>query len=944
MSKPIAPRVLFPTVWIIAVAVVAAAVLAAGRAGFSRHGRVAAEVPAAMQSSGPGPEQRGQVRASLSALPLAFEENQGQTDPQVKYMARGNGYTVFLTSNDTVFALNSSAPGARASGRQELRTASQAIAQRAEKNTTAAIRMRLVGGSSHAQIAAGREMPGITNYFIGGDPSKWHAGVKHYSGVTYRDVYQGVNLAFHGEQRQLEFDFVVAAGASPAPIHLGFSGARKMATDATGNLLLSSAAGDVVLHKPVAYQERDGRRQVVDVAFQMKSKDEVGFALGSYDHGRELVIDPSIEFATYLGGSGEDDGYGAAFDSFGNIYVTGQTASTDFPTAGGVAPNKNAGSFDVFVTKISPDGSTLIYSTYVGGSGSDSGTAIAADALGNAFVAGGTTSTDFPHNGGFQSALGGTLDAFVFELNPAGTALTYSTYLGGSGDDSALGIAIDGSDHVYVVGSTFSTDFPTLNPIQSSIAGSSNGFVTKLSNTGNALIYSTYLGGGSGDFAAAVAVDSAGRAYVTGGTPNPAFPTTSGAFQTSCGSDGTCNGGLPDAFVTVINSAGSSFIYSTFLGGEGIDQGLGVAVDAAGDAYVTGLTQSSTHFPLKSSLQSYGGSQDAFVTELNPSGTALIYSTYLGGSLDDAGSSIAVDESNNAYVTGRTHSANFPTSSNASQPLPGGGADAFVSEIAASGSQLVFSTYLGGLLDENTHSSGGILSPLGALAVEESGANIYVTGNTASTDFPTKAAKQATSGGGTDAFLVRYNVSTAPDFQIAATTPAAVAQGGSGTSTVTLTSLNAYSQSVTLVCRVTGSGSPLPACSASNAFSTNPVTPTSGGATSTLTITTTGKTAALYHPSKIFYALWLPIVGLSLAGMRLSATGSRRKRLLGFMLLGVVTAMLFFLPACSSSSGGGGGGGGGCPGCTPTGNYTVTITGTDASNLAHSTQVTLAVN
>ncbi len=925
-----------PAVWIVAIAAVATA----GVAGLRTHA----------PSTAAAAQQPGHTRASMGVLPLAFEANQGQTDPTVKYIARGSGYTVFLTEREAVFALHSAptAGDARAAGRHALGASRQnATEVRAEESQTqesqtkdqnAAIRLNLIGGNAHPQITASSPLPGHSNYFIGNDRSQWHANVAQFARVAYRNVYPGVDMAFYGGEKQLEFDFIVAPGASASLIRLGVSGADHIASDDSGNLVLASAPGNVLLRKPVAYQEKDGARQPVDVLFVQHATRQVSFVLGNYDHSRELVIDPSVSYATYLGGSAEDDAYGIAIDGNGDAYVTGQTASADFPTVtGGYSTSKKA-EFDAFVTKISADGSTLIYSTYVGGSGEDSGNAIAVDAAGDAFVAGGTSSSNFPHNGGYQTTLNGSLDAFVFELNPTGTALTYSTFLGGSSDDFASGIALHGGN-AYVVGQTFSTDFPTNNPIQPNIAGASNGFVTELNSSGSALVYSTYLGGGTSDFAAAVAVDSSGKAYVTGATQNSSFPTTQGAFQTSCGTAANCNGGLPDAFVTVYNAAGNAYVYSTFLGGEGIDQGQGIAVDASGDAYVTGLTQSS-HFPLKSALYSaLGGTQDAFVTELNPSGSALVYSTFLGGSLTDAGTSIALDGNNNVYVTGQTGSSNFPTAS-PTQGTLGGANDAFVSEISPSGSQLLFSTYLGGSLNENTN-QGSNLASIGSIAVNSTGENIYVAGNTASTDFPKVAAEQSANGGGIDAFVAMYTQnSTNPDFTISATTPAGVAPGSSGASTVTLTSLNAYNLPVTLTCAVTGTGTPAPACSSSGAFSTNPVTPTSGGATSTVTITTTGSTAAAYRPSRIFYAMWLPIVGMSLVGMRFSSRGSRRKRLLGFLFLALVMGMLFFLPACSSSSGGGGG----CTGCTPAGSYTVTITGTDANNLSHSAQVTLGVN
>jgi Beta-propeller repeat len=890
------------------------------------------------------PAARGRVQASYAALPLAFEQNQGQTDDQVKYLARGNGYTLFLTANDAVFSLNSPlAQNGPSRARHGIGLSAKTSLRAARKDATAVVRMQLAGANSHATVAASGLLPGKSNYFLGNDPSKWRTGVAHYARVAYQDVYPGVNLAYHGAQSQLEFDFVVAPGANPAPIGFHFTGAQRVKTDNSGNLLISSAAGDVLLHKPVAYQEQNGARQTVDARFALKADNQVSFELGNYDRSRELVIDPAVsyEYSTYLGGSGTDVGEAIAFDASGNAYVTGQTASANFPVVGGIIPNTLHGAANAFVTKIAADGSSLGYSTYVGGSGSDTGNGIAVNqTTGAACVTGATTSTDFPHTAGaYQTTLGtgAVSNAFVLELSPSG-GITYSTYLGGTGEDNGLGIALGSSGDVYVVGRTSSTDFPTAPtpPLQGHLSGSSSsGFVTKLNSTGTApLLYSTYLGGSSaGDTAGAVAVDSSGDAYVTGQTYSSTFPVMHELYS-SCGG---CSGGNSDAFVTVISPTGSAYVYSTFLGGSSNDAGDGIAVDSTG-IYVVGTTESSDFPTSTGSLQtSYGGDTDAFVTKFNLSGSALVYSTYLGGSGFEAGASVAVDATNNAYVTGQTTSSNFPTAS-PTQSTIGGGADAFVSEISSTGSQLVFSTYLGGSQDED---NGG---NYGAIAVDGPGQKIYVTGNTESSGnsggFPTSGALQANNGGGTDAFVTKYT--QAPSFTVSATTPAGVAPGTSGMSTVTLTAFHGYASNVNLTCTVSGSGSPAPACSASS-FSPDSVTPTTGGATSALTITTTGASSAMLVPRSAFYAMWLPVVGLSLVGMSFGSSGSRRKKLMGFLMLGTIMAALFLMPACGGGSNNGGGGGGGG---TPSGAYTVTITGTgtDANAVTASTQITLNVN
>jgi hypothetical protein len=887
-------------------------------------------------------EDSARVRASMETLPLAFEANQDQTDPQVKYMARGNGYTVFLTANDTVFALHSSSQAAatRVTRNHGLAGTTQpAAAPAAEKDRTAAIHMHLIGGNPQSQIIADSKLPGRSNYFIGNDRSQWHADVAQYARICYRDAYPGVTMAFYGVQKQLEFDFIVAPGAIPAAIRLGVTGASRIATDHSGNLILASSAGDVLLHKPVAYQQKDGTREPVDARFVLQSKNQVSFELGDYDRSRELVIDPSVTYATYLGGTAEDDGNAIAIDGSGNAYVTGQTKSTDFPTKSALH-GTNKGSFDVFVTELSPTGS-LVYSTYIGGSSDDSGNAIAVDGSGNAFVAGGTHSSDFPTQGAYQSTFGGALDAFVLELNSTGSALTYSTFVGGSGSDVANGLALDKGGNAYLVGSTTSTDFPMKNPIASETTG---GFVTALNPNGSALVYSTYLGAGSTDFAAAVAVDATGNAYVTGGTKSPAFVTTAGVFQLKCGTDGNCNGALYDAFVSVIKPTGSSFLYSTFLGGESNDEGLGIAVDGLGDAYVTGFTQSSKNFPLKSALQgTFGGGSlptDAFVTELNPTGTQLIYSTYLGGSGDDTGLGIAVDSNKNAYVTGETGSSDFPTASatQSHKNVPNNN-DAFVSEINASGSALVFSTYLGGSSNENTATASGRGS-LGGIAVDSAGANIYVAGTTTSTDFPTVAAEQPSSGSPNligDAFVAKYSTSgTTANFTVTngALSPTSGSPGVSATATITVTSTNSFGGAVTLACSVAPVVPKAPTCSFSNPGASVTL-PANGSVTATLNLATTAASALLERPSDrrssgVFYAMLLPIGAITLLGAGLGSAGSRRRKLFGFLMLGLLLTTLLLIPACSSSNSGGGGGSTG----TPTGPYTITVTGTNNSAVA----------
>src|SRR6185369_12573552 len=490
----------------------------------------------------------------------------------------------------------------------------------------------------------------------------------------------------------------------------------------------------------------------------------IGFRLGDYDASRPLIIDPVLVYSTYLGGNGFDQGYAIAVDSLGSAYVTGKTATLDFPITPGAFQTEYEGGDSAFISKLNPEGTALIYSTYLNGA---SGNGIAVDLTGNAYVTGEASTPNFPITpGAFQTAPFG-FDTFITKLNPTGSALVYSSRFGGNFDDFGRGIALDAAGNAYITGWTVcrapTCTFPTVNAFQPNYGGGNNdAFVTKINSSGSTLIYSTYLGGGkiingTEDWGEAIAVDSLGSAYVTGYTFAPDFPVTAGAFDTT-------RAGL-DAFVTKFTPDGASLVYSTFLGGAGHEQGQGIAVDAGGNAYVTGITESSDSpftsanegFPVTPGAFQIKGSFDAFVTKLNPTGSGLIYSTYLGGSKDvDRGWAIALDDSGNAYITGDTISSNFPVS-NAIQVSYGGGlSDAFVTKLNATGSGLIYSTFLGGNLTDEGR----------GIAANGSG-EVYVTGDTSSANFPTANPLQVNNGGGInnhdDAFVVKIgNIGPTP--------------------------------------------------------------------------------------------------------------------------------------------------------------------------------------
>jgi hypothetical protein len=685
------------------------------RYGFTLAGLLALFVPGHLLP-GPAAPPRPRIE-NLNKLPLAFERNQGQTSSQVKFLARGQGYTLFLTSGEAVLALH------KASAKSGV------------------LRVKLLGANPAPDVSGMDEMPGKSNYFIGNDAKKWHTNVPIYEKVKYKSVYSGIDLVYYGNQRQLEYDLVVAPGADPRRIQLGVRGARKISRSEDGDLVLAMDEGEIRWHKPLAYQMKGGARQEIAAQYVIKGRSRVGFEVAGYDLRKPLFIDPLI-YSTYLGGSGVDYGFGIAVDSSGSAYVTGYTDSTNFPTANPLQPALG-GDADAFVAKLNSTGSALVYSTYLGGSGEDYGSGIAVDSSGNAYFTGLTYSTNFPTMNPLQPAYGGNGDAFVAKLNPTGSALVYSTYLGGSGGDYGSGIAVDGSGNAYVTGGTTSTNFPTMNPLQPVCGGDYDAFVAKLNSTGSALVYSTYLGGSGEDYGSGIAVDSSGNAYVTGGTGSVNFPMMNPLQPAEA------DGGLyGDAFVAKLNPTGSALVYSTYLGGNGFDSGIGIALDSSGNAYVTGQT-GSTNFPTRNPLQSAygGGDYDAFVAKLNPTGSALVYSTYLGGSGGEYGSGIAVDGSGNAYVTGQTSSTNFPTMNPLQSAYGGGDYDAFVAKLNPTGSALVYSTYLGGSGEDWGQ----------GIAVDSSG-NAYVTGLTTSTDFPTMNPLQPVEGDGGlwgDAFVAK---------------------------------------------------------------------------------------------------------------------------------------------------------------------------------------------
>ncbi|HXJ94422.1 MAG TPA: choice-of-anchor D domain-containing protein [Terriglobia bacterium] len=767
-----------------------------------------AETPSAAR---PNVSARARLSAAYADLPLSFEPNVGQIRgdgaAQVHFLSRGSGYTLYLTGRDAELAL-----------RSRVNRSSSEVGSRSpwasanERSVSSVLRMRLVGANS-GDIVAINELPGKSNYLVGNDPQNWRTSVGNYGQVVERDVYPGIDLRYHGNQTQLEYDFDVAPGADASAIRLAFEGVSRLRIDSGGDLLVKVDGGELRFHKPIAYQQAQGVKHIVASRFVLRHKHQIAFRLAKYDTRQPLVIDPILAYSTYLGGSSIDGANGIAVAPDGTAFIAGGTFSTDFPTAHALQPNAGGPADfpqDAFVSKISADGSTLLYSTYLGGKNTDVANAIAVDDSGEAYVTGTTNSPDFPVTPaawtticGGDGVCGASLNlngflvfnAFVTKLNAAGSALVYSGFLGTYQNDVGSAIALDGNGNAYVTGETGPQaevtvalippaeppgPFPTTaGAFQSTFGGATDAFVTKIDATGSELLYSSFLGGSGEDVGYGIAADASANAYVTGLTYSTDLPITAGtALQSSYA-------GAGDAFLTKVDTNGTaanSLVYSTYLGGSGLDQGNGIAVDSSGNAYLAGGTSSAAKaLSFKPPLGAYQADcvvdpvgvceSDAFMARLNPALTgaaSLTYFTYLGGSLADSASGVAVDTSGDVYVTGSTVSTNFPTGPSGVpvfQPEFGGGnADAFVTELNPAGagsSDLVYSTYLGGT---NTDSGTGIaLNPsVFASSCPVSGkipvCDAYVAGQTCSLDFPLANPLQAAPAGNCDAFVSEISV------------------------------------------------------------------------------------------------------------------------------------------------------------------------------------------
>jgi uncharacterized protein (TIGR03437 family) len=722
--------------------------------------------------------------SAFARMPLSFEAR-----PGAKLVARQGSLEVTLAAGRITTRM------LRAGSRQRV-----------------AVTSKLVGADPRVRPEGIDLLAAQANYLLGNDPAKWRSGVPLFGRAIYRSLYPGVDLMFHGDDGAVEYDFMVQPGASVRPIAFEISGASAVRLMPDGALAIATAAGELRWRKPLVYQTIDGVRREIPGRFVRHGR-RISFSLGSYDRNHTLIIDPTLSYASYFGGSNNDAARGIAVDASGNMYITGFTLSNDLPVTSGAFQTSYHGNVglvlagDVFVAKFTSAGA-FAYVTYIGGSQDDVGSAIAVDANGNAYVTGYTDSTNFPTVAGsfktvFQGSGGNKWygpvgDAFVFKLNPAGSALVYSTYLGGSFDDRGTAIAVDSAGNAYVGGDTISVNFPVLHAYQPTYKGGGgspafccgdpspfltfgDGFITKLNPAGTALVYSTYFGGSLDDTVTSLAVDSSGNVYFGGSTVSTDFPILN-AYQSKFGGAANPNAQpvitVGDGYVAKLSPTGS-LVYSTYLGGNSDDAVMGLAIDGSGAVYVAGFT-SSANFPVsKTAAQpTFAGPStitgqrgfvwgDAFAAKISPNGDSLIYSTFIGGSDDDGGMSIAVDAAGNAYIGGGSSSTNFPiTSQTALQPTFGGtGAsggvmatdpfgDGFLTQISPDGSTILYSTYYGGEYDDGVSS----------VALDAKG-NAYISGVTVSPNLRvTSNAAQPTFGGSQsgaenlgDAFVARID-------------------------------------------------------------------------------------------------------------------------------------------------------------------------------------------
>ncbi len=694
------------------------------------------------------PAPRGSTPANLlSRAPVVFEPNQGQFDPEVRFASRTAGYNLFITGQETVFVLRAGrAPSHSRSSHEEGREQERA-------STIEVVRMSLKGAREPSEVQGVEPTGGVSNYYLGGDPDRWRKGVPHFRRVDVQDVYPGIDLTYRGTGGRLEFDFLVAPGADAEPIRLAFEGASSIEQVAQGELIIESGEGALRLRRPGVFQTIGGEQVEVEAQFHLEDDSTVSFSLGAYREDYPLLIDPVVEFATFLGGLADDIVGGVAVDAEGNAYVATTTDSFDFPARNGFDLQYDLFT-DVNVTKLTADGTDIFYSTFLGGADIEAAHHIDVDAEGNAYVVGEHEKLGAPlkfpiTDGAFDTTFNGAVDGFITKIDGTGGALVYSTFLGGPAAESVTVVRVDDEGSVYVVGESDGS-LPTTVGAYDHVfnGGGADGFLAKLNPAGSELLYATYFGGSGRERVRSMVLDDTGCAYIAGITESQDLPTSPGAFQPA-------RAGGSDVFVIKLDASGDPPVYTTYLGGNQDEDDANIAIDSGGNAYVTGSTRGFGFPTTRGALSTVvAGARDAFVAKFSAARQTLLYSTFLGGSDDDVGAAIAVDREGSIYVIGSTRSADFPVTADADDPTYAGAFDIFVSKLSSSGDRLLYSSYFGGGDSLRIASNGLVLTP------EEKAVVAGVFEFLGRNDFPVTpgAFRRFRPRGPTDVFAAKFDL------------------------------------------------------------------------------------------------------------------------------------------------------------------------------------------
>ncbi|MFN8393017.1 MAG: SBBP repeat-containing protein [Bdellovibrionota bacterium] len=669
------------------------------------------------------------VAAMLQALPLRFEMNAGQFNNTVRFAARGKTFSVSVSENEAAFA----------------------FCPRDTASSAAPVQLRMVGSRiTQDAIRGENELSGRTSYLIGNDPAGWHKNVRQFERVSVKSLYPNIDMVYYGtNQSELEYDFIVAPGGNPADIRLQFENVSAITVDPTGALSLETPCGTLRQHRPTVYQSIDGERRAVSGAYEIAGGNTARFIIGEYDHTKQLVIDPVVSAASYLGGTGSDDINALDVDSDGDLYVTGYTPATDFPVTTNALQKKMGGSWgDVFVAKITQKGTKLEWATYLGGKDTENARGIAVDSHGAVWVGGFTGSSDFPFVNAIQNKIqvNNDMDGFVAKLSADGSAVEFSTLMGGpvtyGGSlgvaDSVQGIAVDKDDNAYAV-SALTVHGQYMNPafitggIASDYSDEMDAFVVKFSPTGKVL-YGTYLGLAAAE-AHGIDVDGAGNAYIVGNTVKALGVPTFGTYK----------GGSNDAFVVKVNPTGTARVFAIDVGGSGRENCWNVRVSGSGEMLIGGTTDSSDYPTTATAYQKvfHGGYDDAFLTKFNAAGNSIVYSTYLGGSSQDQGFAVDIDSDGSMFISGDTDSPDFPTVRPFHAPTTFYDRDIFIAKFNSVGDKLLYSSTYGG----SPYTDGG--------SVKVGGKNVFIAGYTESKNIPLKNPFQPTMKGMRDGFIMR---------------------------------------------------------------------------------------------------------------------------------------------------------------------------------------------